>query len=94
MGAEFVTETITAKTAKQVEKKHDELVEQAQYDHGHAGYTGSFAESPGVTIATYEAKDEDDAEQYIDDNANKWENSIAVRVKGTDTWVIGGVFSS
>jgi hypothetical protein len=94
MGAEFMTETITAKTSKEVKAKHDELVERDQYDHGHAGYSGTFAESPGVTISDYEAKDAEDAEQYIDDNAKKWENSIAVRIKGTDEWVIGGVFSS
>lgn len=94
MGAEFCCETITAKTAKQVKTKHDELVKQAQYDNGHSGYSGSFAESPGVTVSDQEFDDIEAAEEYIDETAKKWENSIAVRIKGTDTWVIGGVFSS
>jgi hypothetical protein len=94
MGAEFCSTTFTAKTSKQVKEKHDELVEQAQYDHGHSGYSGSFAESPGVTVLPAEFDSVENAEEYIDENAKKWENSLAVRIKGTDTWVIGGVFSS
>lgn len=82
-----------AKTAKQVEKAHDQLVKQAQYDHGHAGYSGTFAESPGVTVSSLEFDNEEEAEEYLNENTKKWENAIAVRIKGTDTWVIGGVFS-
>lgn len=94
MGAEFITEKIEAKNSIEVKKRHDALVKQAQYDNGHSGYTGSFAESPGVTVASFEALTEDDAVEYIDKTCQKWENAIAVRIKDTDNWIIGGCFSA
>lgn len=95
MGAEFVCEKVKAREPVQLESIHDGLVSQAQYDYGHAGYTGSFAESPGLTIITsIEFDDEQTAEDYIYDNAKKWENALAVRIKGTNDWLIGGCFSS
>ena len=31
-------------------KRHDKMVEQAQYDHGHSGYSGTIAESQGLKV--------------------------------------------
>lgn len=41
MGAEFFNVKSIGKTAKEAFKK---AVEEAQYDYGHAGYTGTIAE--------------------------------------------------
>jgi hypothetical protein len=94
MGAQIQITTVEAEDKKQLKDQYDALVESALYDHGHAGYTGSFAESPGLTILEKEFEDEDKAEEYILDHCCKWENSLAARVKGTNTWVVGGLFSS
>lgn len=94
MGAEFACNKIKAKTRNEVTKIYDELVATAKYDHGHSGYTGSFAESPGLTIVGQEFDTVEEAQDYIDNNAKKWENSIAVRIKDSDVWFVGGVFSS
>jgi hypothetical protein len=41
MGAEYFTHRATGKTADEAFKK---ATEQARYDHGHRGYTGTIAE--------------------------------------------------
>ncbi len=94
MGAEFICEKVQAKNKIDLIKIHDSLVKQAKYDYGHSGYTGSFAESPGLTIAAIEFESENGAEEYLCNHAKKWENSIAVKIKNTEYWLIGGVFSS
>lgn len=94
MGAEFQTYEVTAKDKKELKKKYNALVKEALYDHGHSGYTGSIAESAGLTIVEEELSEEE-AETYIDENAKKWENTLAVKIKDKeDQWLIGGVYSS
>lgn len=95
MGAEYQSERITGNESE-LQKIHDSLVEDAQYEDGHGGYTGTFAESPGLTVtgkvfATYK-----EADDWLLDNAEKWENSLAVQIKSdtNDKWLIGGWFSS
>jgi hypothetical protein len=47
MGACFTAQTVKAKDEKELRAKFRELVEEAQYMHGHGGYTGTFAEKDG-----------------------------------------------
>lgn len=99
MGAEFYCQKVKAKSVSELTAAFSSLVSQAQYEHGHGGYTGTFAEAPGLTVdesVTFSTYNE--AENYIDSKAQKWEDAIAVRVKPTDPakepyWVVGGVFS-
>lgn len=94
MGAEFETYKVKAKNSNELKKEYESLVEQAQYDHGHSGYTGSIAESAGLTISSEELSEEE-AEEFIDNNTKKWGNSLAVKIKDTeDQWLIGGIYSS
>lgn len=72
----------------------NDLRDQAKYDHGHSGYTGTIAEDNGKLTILSEAMTTEDAYNYINDNARKWENSIAVPIKDTENeWLIGGLYS-
>ena len=94
MGAEFDTRTIKVDSERNLRARYLDLVADAQYDYGHAGYTGTIAESSGLTISDREFTTEEEAEEYLSKTCEKWKNTIAVRIKGTDAWVLGGVYSS
>lgn len=81
MGAEFNFKKLNAKTAYDAVAEGEEAIEQAAYDYGHAGYTGSFAECDGVHVTDYVAADEEDAEQWLGDNAVKWGPMLIVALK-------------
>lgn len=75
-----------------------ELVRQCQYDYGHAGYSGTFAEKQGgVKIipvpAGQEFWTEDGAEMHCNEENDKWGPAFAYEI-APDTWYIGGVCSS
>lgn len=67
------------------------MIETAKYDHGHAGYSGSWAECDGVKIRSevfdcgYEAK------QWLDANAEKWGPMLIVKLN--DGWAFGACCS-
>ncbi len=50
MGAEYCQETISAKTDKEAQEAFMGLVAECEYDHGHSGYSGTFAEKTELTI--------------------------------------------
>ena len=72
MGCETNFKVLSAKTASDAIAEGYALIEQAAYEHGHGGYTGSWAECDGVLVADYVAKDVDDAEEWLANNAEKW----------------------
>lgn len=61
MGAEYFSEVAEGNTAKEA---FDKLVEEALYEYGHSGYSGTIAEkaAPGFTMARDSAMDQEDAE--------------------------------
>ena len=94
MGANTETYNVRAKDQKTLKLEYLTLQENALYDNGHSGYTGTIAESPGLTVLNIELT-VDEAEDYIFENAKKWENSLAIKIKDTkDQWMIGGCYSS
>lgn len=93
MGADIDFYKVKCKRSE-LDKEANDLREQCRYDFGNSGYTGTIAEDSGdLTIVSTEMTI-DEAETYIDENAEKWENSIAIKVKDkVDVWVIGGIYS-
>lgn len=81
----------------ELDNKANELREEARYDYGHSGYTGTIAEDNGSLKIVNELMSVNDAEEYIDNNAQKWEETIAIPVEknddGTTTFLLGGVYS-
>jgi hypothetical protein len=50
MGAEYIETTIRAKNKTELERKFKEAQEQARYEYGHRGYTGTLAECDGLEV--------------------------------------------
>jgi len=93
MGAEFQTYKIKAKRSE-LEKIANDLRNDCRYDYGHSGYTGTIAEDNGELDVLDTPMNEGDAEDYIYENAQKWEASIAISIKDEEeTFLIGGVYS-
>jgi len=81
MGCEFNFCKLKAKTVEEAKREVNAIIEQAAYDHGHSGYTGSFAEATGVVYDNSVVHDDpEDAEEYLVDFADKWGPAIIVKV--------------
>lgn len=80
MGCEFNFEVLKATTPVDAVNEGLALIEQAAYDYGHAGYSGSFAEAWGVEFRSEEFDNEAEAEAWLDVNAKKWGPALIVKV--------------
>ena len=92
MGAVFITDCLPADC--DVPAWFRERKAQAEYDHGHAGYSGSWAEVRGVKHVSMKPFDGmSEAEDWLIDNAQKWEEALVVALKD-GRWMIGAWASS
>lgn len=74
MGAESFYEIFSGKNSRDAFQK---AVENALYEHGHSGYTGSIAEKNNFTMATKEILSSSEAWEMANslintDYSNKW----------------------
>lgn len=96
MGAETFSTIAKGKTAKDAFRS---AVEQAQYDHGHSGYTGTIAEKCEFTIIPLpkDADPEKYAWQLIDDRDgridDKWGPAGCIKIDA-ETFLFFGWASS
>jgi hypothetical protein len=101
MGAEHrIEKTNLPETATEVEltKKYYQLCDQASYESGHGGYTGTIAESSGMKVRSdLKFQTENDAYEHIDDFAEKWKEAVVVLVKndkdGGYSFYFAGIYS-
>ena len=94
MGANFVSYDFREKPDQD---KYDELVAQACYDYGHAGYSGSLAEAAGaLEDAKKHFANPNLAEDWLMENTKKWEAGKVVSYDTPDgqKWMIGAWCSS
>ena len=84
--------TETDLTSRQAREKYAELVRERQWDYGHGGYSGTFAEKPELTVRAGDWT-ERDAEQDAADNNDKWGPTFAYRLD-TGAWYFTGWCSS
>jgi len=89
MGAQVDVRTFDHKPTRD---ELGELVEECAWESGHGGYSGTFAECPGFTFRRETFDTIRQAEDFIEDRAQKWENALVVQVG--DSWLVGGIFSS
>ena len=98
MGASFDSDLIKDKelklSDKEIEVEADRLFEQAAYNYGHAGYTGTLAEKIDKGVETHRDKpceDVESAREFIMDKLDndKWGQADVIPVKGIG-WVVGG----
>lgn len=85
------------------QKAFEHLRDQAFYDHGHRGYTGTIAEKPGFEIRSKKPMTREEAERFIEDGDqdknDKWGDAFAVPIcdepEGPITgWIFYGWASS
>ena len=100
MGAETDYRILDGKlSVPELRKAWSAEVQEALYEHGHGGYTGTIAEDNGDPIKVKEhvlVQSIDDAHEWLNDNAEKWKASIAIKAIGYDEevkWVVGGCYS-
>ncbi len=76
-----------------LDRRYAQLVRDCQYECGHGGYTGTFAEKHAVrVIPPPQGKpswDRQEAHQHCQDNNDKWDASYAYWL-GQDRWYVGG----
>ena len=91
MGAEYQERIVTTDDSGLTQVFH-EIVEGAKFDHGHSGYSGTFAEKLDLEIIDgvwEEAQAEDDCTKRND----KWGPAWAYKLHD-GRWYIGGWCSS
>jgi|8_EtaG_2_1085327.scaffolds.fasta_scaffold108037_2 hypothetical protein len=83
MGA---VEFVTSSRGKTPEEAFTNAVEEAQYDYGHAGYTGTIAEKPGFEMRKVpkDTSIKDYIDKTIDDN-DKWGDAYCIQKFPSDT---------
>lgn len=99
MGAETDETVIIDKGRKALEDQYKNVRDQRAYDHGHGGYSGTFAEATGLFVhhgqepfPTKEA-----ARDWLDERVRKWGPAQAVRFRADDgvaCWYVMALCSS
>lgn len=81
MGAEFQSITIERGSEDDVRVAFEKQVEEDEWEYGHRSYTGSFTEFHGLDIRPHIFNSFELAEEWLMENAEKWESALAVRFK-------------
>jgi hypothetical protein len=95
MGAEYCYEIINDKqlvmTDTEILDAAKGITEQALYDHGHSGYSGTFAEKDSYKIHRVPVcLDEGSAEAAVEElDTSKWDHADIVPIEGIG-WYMGG----
>ena len=96
MGAEYNETILDARTPEDARSEFAAVIEGAAWENGHGGYTGTFAECPGLTITkqVFDAKDAGTA--WLEQNAQKWEDALAVKIRlpGQNWYYLVGAWCS
>ena len=94
MGATTDFRVYKTDSRKKVKSAFRDACEDARYEYGHGGYTGTIAEMSGVgKWKDLKLASVIEAEDYIEEHHEKWEPAMAVSFKledGTVGWVVGG----
>lgn len=98
MGACFNSRTYDGKlTKKEVEKLWNNAVEESLYENGHS-YSGCIGMlGNGISWDAKEFPTEREADDYLSDKHEKWNNAMGVKYTNSDgkkMWLIGGWCSS
>lgn len=102
MGAEDVTLTVKGGNQTHVKRKVAKACEEAQYESGHGGYTGTWAEWNGrVSFHDKIFQSKCEAYNYLFGDSErgvceKWDDAIAVQFRneaGQLNWLVGAIVS-
>lgn len=93
MGCIFNFKILAAKTEHEARLEAEQTIQRAAWEHGHGGYTGSFAEATGLRIDRHTPTDATAAEEWLDENAEKWGPAVLVQ-DASGIWYMGANCSS
>lgn len=92
MGASFQTMTLSGDVSRaDLKAEFERAQDQDRYENGHS-YSGGFGMATGLKFASKDFDSEDAAYEWLDTNAQKWGDAIAVLyrgVEGKSHWMIG-----
>lgn len=93
MGAQYFVTVGYGKTANAAFRQ---AKEQAYYDHGHNGYTGSLAEKPGFMMHTLPPGVPATTKSLweLETDQDKWSDAFCVKGETPYTWLFWGWASS
>lgn len=80
MGATFDMVTIAPCSVEQLKKKFSQVQEDYCDQYGTDTYAGHIGIAPGLSVSSKKFKTTGDAEEWLHNNAEKWEPAIAVQV--------------
>jgi hypothetical protein len=81
MGAEYNFEKLKATTKEAALVEGAKMIDQAAWERGHGGYTGSWAECTGVSFVTCPAG-VNDIQEWLDETAEKWGPMVITEFNG------------
>ncbi len=82
MGANFETATMKACSKQELKRKFDELVDRSRIEDGTDPYSGSFGtKTDGLLIRDKTFPGDAEAEDFINEDIDKWGPAIAVKIK-------------
>lgn len=92
MGASFVAKYIKDCTKEELRLKWKEYVEMLRREYGNNSYNGTLSTCDGLTITDGIFTDRAEAEEYICEHTQKWEEALAVKLINANHngWIIGG----
>ena len=98
MGANFLTRTVEKSklpTQKELREHFRAIQDQDRFENGHS-YSGGFGEANGLIINDKTFDDIEEAYDWLDEHAEKWEAAQCVTAirDGKEHWVIGACCSS
>jgi hypothetical protein len=99
MGGDFDSRDYEGKhTKEEIEKLFQDDIDQALFDHGHRGYTGTIAEhTSNIQWADKKVATSEKAEEVIHElQKSKWDNCIGVFYESVEGegCIVGGWCSS
>jgi hypothetical protein len=96
MGACWCETWLQAEDRDEAATEFRAIVQQCQWESGHGGYSGTFAEKhEGVAFRDRTFEFVEDARKELEEDAEKWGPALAVKVKdGRGAWFVGAWCSS
>lgn len=88
MGAIFNSKEFRSKDEIQLRKDYTNHLIYLEEYYGLSPYNGTFTTCDGLVITNMIFDNIDDAENWLEDNTDKWGNVKAV--KANDIWIVGG----
>jgi len=84
MGACFQMFSCKAESAGDAVEQCYSYIDNCKWNHGHGGYSGTMAECDGAYMTDKTFGDSHEAEDWLEENAEKWGPAIGVRVNHTE----------